>query len=63
MHPITVSTDVSQPREAVYDFLDVLANHERFTDHMMRDWQVEGPERGVGAKAKLNSVLGGRSDP
>ena len=63
MHPIKVSIDVSQTREDVYDFLDVLANHERFTDHMMCDWQLEGPERGVGAKAKLNSVLGGRSDP
>ena len=63
MHRIRVSTDVSRPREAVYDFLDVLANHERFTDHVMRDWQVEGPDWGVGAKAKLNAVLGGRSDP
>lgn len=63
MNPIRVSTDVPQAREDVYDFLDVLANHELFTDHMMREWQLEGPERGVGAKAKLNAVLVGRTDP
>jgi hypothetical protein len=63
MRPINVSKDVPQSREAVYDFLDVLANHERFTDHMMRDWQLEGPERGLGGKAKLNAVVGGRTDP
>jgi hypothetical protein len=63
MRPLSVSIDVSQPRERVYDFLDVLANHELFTDHMMRDWRFEGPDRGVGSKAKLNAVMGGRSDP
>ena len=62
MRPIRVSTKVPQTREHVYDFLDVLANHELFTDHMMRDWHLEGPERGVGGKAKLNTVLGGRTD-
>jgi hypothetical protein len=63
MQPIRVSIDVSQRREHVYDFLDVLANHELFTDHMMRDWQYEGPDRGVGAKANVNAVVGGRTDP
>jgi hypothetical protein len=55
--------DVPQPRDHVYDFLDVLANHELFTDHMMRDWELDGPPRGVGSKAKFNSVLGGRTEP
>jgi carbon monoxide dehydrogenase subunit G len=63
MRPITVSTDVPQRRDEVYEFLDVLANHELFTDHMMRDWQLAGPERGIGATAKLNAVLGGRTEP
>jgi uncharacterized protein YndB with AHSA1/START domain len=63
MHPITVTIDVPQPREHVYDFLDVLANHELFTDHMMRDWQFDGPPRGVGGKARFNSVLAGRTEP
>jgi hypothetical protein len=40
----------------------VLANHELFTDHMLRDWQCEGPARGVGAKAKITAVAGGRTE-
>jgi hypothetical protein len=40
----------------------VLANHELFTDHMLRDWRCEGPARGVGAKAKMTAVAGGRTD-
>jgi hypothetical protein len=63
MQTITTSIDVPQTREEVYDFLDVLANHEQFTDHMMRNWRLEGPDRGVGAKAKLDAVLAGRSEP
>jgi len=51
--PVTVSVDVSNPPEQVYEFLDVLANHERFTDHFMVDWELSGPERGVGAKASF----------
>ena len=63
MRPVRASIDVPQTREHVYEFLDVLGNHELFTDHMMRDWHLEGPPRGVGARAKLNAVLGGRTDP
>jgi hypothetical protein len=62
MKPVRVSIDVPQAREDVYDFLDVLANHELFTDHMLRDWRCEGPARGVGAKAKMTAVAGGRTD-
>ena len=62
MKPVRVSIDVSQAREDVYDFLDVLANHELFTDHMFRDWRCEGPARGVGAKAKVTAVATGRSE-
>ena len=62
MKPVRVSIDVPQAREDVYDFLDVLANHELFTDHMMRDWRYEGPARGVGAKAKVTAVAVGRTD-
>jgi hypothetical protein len=63
MNPIEVMIDVPQPRDHVYDFLDVLANHELFTDHMMRDWQLDGPRRGLGSRASFNSVLGGRTEP
>jgi hypothetical protein len=47
----------------VYDFLDVMANHEPFTNHMLTDWEYSGPERGVGAKARVRATLGGRSEP
>lgn len=62
MKPVRASIDVPQAREDVYDFLDVLANHELFTDHMLRDWRCEGPARGVGAKAKMSAVSGGRTE-
>jgi len=62
MKPVRVSIDVPQAREDVYDFLDVLANHELFTDHMLRDWRCEGPARGVGAKVRVTAVVGGRAE-
>jgi len=57
-----VSTEVPQPIEQVWDFLDVLANHESFTDHVMRDWRLSGPERGVGAKVRLRVKGMGRME-
>jgi carbon monoxide dehydrogenase subunit G len=53
MKPVTDSIQVPQPREQVYDFLDVLGNHEQFTDHFLIDWELSGPERGVGARAHM----------
>lgn len=55
MKPIVVSTTTDRPREEVFAFLDVLANHEPFTDHMLVDWQCEGPASGVGAKATMRA--------
>jgi uncharacterized protein YndB with AHSA1/START domain len=60
--PVSVSIDVPQSRPDVFAFLDVLANHESFTDHMLVDWSVSGPERGVGAKARVHSKAGGRKE-
>src|SRR3954451_14528816 len=63
MQPVRVSADVPNPAEQVYDFLDVMANHEPFTNHMLQDWEYSGPDRGVGSKAKVTSRVGGRSEP
>lgn len=53
MKPVTVSVDVPNARDEVYDFLDVLGNHESFTDHLMVDWELSGPRSGVGAHAQV----------
>jgi ribosome-associated toxin RatA of RatAB toxin-antitoxin module len=53
MKPVTVAIEVPQPRERVYDFLDVLGNHEQFTDHFLVGWELSGPPSGVGAKARM----------
>lgn len=53
MKPVTVSVDVPNSPQQVYEFLDVLGNHESFMDHFMVDWQLSGPKRGVGAKANV----------
>jgi hypothetical protein len=60
--PVTVSVEVPQDRAEVYDFLDVMANHEPFTDHLLRDWTLSGPDRGVGAKAQVHVRAFGVAD-
>jgi Polyketide cyclase / dehydrase and lipid transport len=62
MKPVRVSIDVSAAREEVFDFLDVTANHEAFTNHMMVDWEYSGPDRGVGSRARFNVTLGGANE-
>jgi hypothetical protein len=61
--PVSVSIDVPQPRPDVFSFLDVMANHEPFTDHMLVDWSYAGPAAGVGSKARVHSIAGGRREP
>lgn len=60
--PVTVSIEVPQDPATVYDFLDVMANHEPFNDHLMRDWELSGPERGVGSRARVRTRALGMSD-
>jgi hypothetical protein len=62
MKPVTASIDVPQPRETVYAHLDVMANHEPFTNHMLVDWRYSGPPSGVGSKANVTTKIGGISD-
>jgi len=60
--PVTVSIDVPQDRASVYAYLDVMANHEHFTDHMLTNWRVSGPATGVGSKANVTAKVGAISD-
>ncbi|WP_368073148.1 SRPBCC family protein [Streptomyces sp. WMMB 322] len=62
VRPVIVHIEVPQPPEEVYDVLDVLAAHEEFTDHMLRQWHYSGPARGVGAAARVTAVVAGRSE-
>lgn len=63
MQPVTVTTVVQRPIAEVYDHLDVLGNHEAFTDHFMVDWELAGPPRGVGAKLRANVKAMGTKQP
>lgn len=62
MKPVRVSTDVPDAREDVFDFLDVMANHEPFTNHILKDWEYSGPPRGIGSKARVHVTASGRTD-
>ena len=62
MKPVRVTTDVPQPPERVFDYLDVMANHEPFTNHMLQDWEYSGTERGVGSKARVTVKAAGRTE-
>ena len=53
MKPVSVSVEVPNSPHDVYEFLEVLGNHEQFMDHFMVDWELSGPSRGVGAKANV----------
>jgi hypothetical protein len=62
MKPVAVSIDVPQGPERVYEHIDVLANHEPFTDHMLVDWECSGPRSGVGARARMRFKRRGPPD-
>jgi Polyketide cyclase / dehydrase and lipid transport len=49
----TVSIEVPNPPGQVYEYLEVLGNHEKFMDHFMVDWELSGPRAGVGSKANV----------
>jgi polyketide cyclase/dehydrase/lipid transport protein len=51
--PVSVSVEVPNAPHEVYEYLEVLGNHEEFMDHFMVDWQLSGPRAGVGAKANV----------
>ncbi|MGW4271297.1 SRPBCC family protein [Streptomyces seoulensis] len=59
MQPVTVSIGVPRTPEQIYEFLEVMAYHERFTDHYLSGWRCDGPARGVGSRATVTAVLAG----
>jgi hypothetical protein len=50
--PVTVSVEVDRTRLEVFNYVDVLANHEDWLKHIYKDWRFEGPRRGVGGIAR-----------
>jgi uncharacterized protein YndB with AHSA1/START domain len=54
--PLTVSTVISAPREAVFEYLEDIANHPEFTDHFLGEWnltRVNPVGRGAGARFRI----------
>jgi Polyketide cyclase / dehydrase and lipid transport len=62
LKPVTVSATVPKSSQEVFEFLEVLANHEGFLDHMLVDWKFSGPTRGVGARARARANTPGSQD-
>ena len=62
LNPVTVSITVPHAIDTVYGFLDPMANHEAFNDHLMTDWELSGPSHGVGSKARVHTRALGMSD-
>jgi hypothetical protein len=53
---VSVSTTIDRPRADVYALVDDLAAHERWTDHFLKDWEVDGEV------ARFRVKGGGRSE-
>jgi uncharacterized protein YndB with AHSA1/START domain len=54
VHPVTVSTVISAPREQVFEYLQDIANHAEFTDHYLVDWHLTREDSvGLGAGARF----------
>jgi uncharacterized protein YndB with AHSA1/START domain len=58
VHPVTVSTVISAPRERVFEYLQDIANHAEFTDHYLVDWHLTREDsvgRGAGARYRVKA--------
>jgi hypothetical protein len=62
MKAVTSSIVVGRSPEEVFAFLDVLANHESFTDHFLVGWSPFGAPAGVGAGARMRVRKPGPAD-
>ena len=61
MKPVEVSIVIHRPIAEVFAYLDVLANHEAFTDHFLVDWTLtQERSTGVGAGARMRAKGAGR---
>jgi hypothetical protein len=58
--PVRVSITVGRPREAVFDYLEDIANHSEFTDHFVDDFHLTRQDTvgtGAGARYHLRAPL------
>ena len=55
MKPVTVSVVAPGSPQDIQEFVEVLANHEPFLDHLFTNWSFSGPRRGVGSKAEARA--------
>jgi hypothetical protein len=58
--PVRVSITVGRPREAVFDYLEDIANHTEFTDHFVDDFHLTRQDTvgtGAGARYHLRAPL------
>jgi hypothetical protein len=57
---VRVSITVGRPREAVFDYLEDIANHTEFTDHFVDDFHLTRQDTvgtGAGARYRLQAPL------
>lgn len=58
MEPITLTTTIAKPREAVFEYLADVANHAEFSDHCMVEWHLTREDsygHGAGARFRVKS--------
>jgi uncharacterized protein YndB with AHSA1/START domain len=60
VEPFTVSTNISKPREQVFEYLADIANHSEFSDHYRVDWHMTRQDTygtGAGARFRVKAPL------
>ena len=62
MKPVIATAQIPARLPVLFEKLQSLGDHEEFTNHMLVDWELSGPKRGVGAKARVHTTGMGPSD-
>jgi uncharacterized protein YndB with AHSA1/START domain len=60
MDPVSAHVTIDRPREAVFDYLADIANHQEFSDHYLKEWRltrVDSYGRGAGARFRVDAPL------